>query len=386
MRLSRFNVTGLACCLAGVVALTGARPAFATDVAIEGAQLRIIDNASRADALEVRPSAVGYDIFDDTNDLSAGAGCIALQLHYVSCLGSIVGVAVDAGGGDDIVGLRGVAVPVLVSGGEGSDLIEGGSDNDRLNGGPGEDTILGEAGNDVIAGADGDDMLQGGDGADQITGGPAADIVQGQGDGGDLVAGNDGPDLVEGGAGDDTLRGGTGSDVLVTGSGTDTASTGAGSDQVFGTTADTVACSPGDEVRTGSKAPPAGCARLPRRESTPDIWPPPPDDAGPPNASQTGDAPIDPAALTAQAAFFRLPLPFGVVSGRIMHRGEGRKIQLRIPSDYDQPVRVRIRTYARDGHRLRIFRTNVRAKRWVSVDTGGDFAVVWSARAKCCVR
>jgi hypothetical protein len=386
MRPRRFNVTGLACCLAGVVALAGAAPAFATDVAVEGSQLRIIDNASQADALDVRPSAIGYDVFDDSSDLSAGAGCVELQPHHVSCLGSIVSVTVDAGGGDDSVGLQDVAVPVLVSGGEGSDLIRGGGNDDRLNGGPGEDTIVGGAGNDVVAGADGDDMLQGGDGADQITGGPAADIVQGQGDGGDLLAGNDGPDLVEGGAGDDTLRGGTGSDVLVTGSGTDTANTGAGRDQVFGTPADSVACSSGDQVRTGSKAPPDGCARLPSSESKPDIWPPPPDDAAPPNASQTGDAPIDPTGLTAQAAFFRLPLPTGVFSGRIMHRGEGRKIELRIPSHYDQPVRVRIRTYARDGHRLRTFRANIRAKRWASVDTGGDFTVVWSAKARCCVR
>jgi hypothetical protein len=372
--------------LAGVVALVGAAPAVATDVGVEGAQLRIIDTGSDANALEMRRSAVGYDIFDDLSDLSAGAGCIALNPHYVSCPGSIVSVAVDAGGGDDVVGLQGVEVPVLASGGEGSDLIEGGSNNDRLNGGPGEDTIRGEAGNDEIAGADGDDLLQGGDGADQISGGRAADIVQGQADGGDVLAGNDGPDLIEGGAGDDALSGGPGSDVLVTGSGSDTANTGAGSDQVFGTSADTVACGSGDEVRTGSKEAPAGCASLPRSESKPDIWPPPPADAVAPNPGQTGAAPIDATSLSAQAAFIRLPLPKGLFAGRIMHRGEGRKIMLRVPSEYDQPVRVRIRTYAKDGHQLRTFRTNIRAKRWVDVDTGGDFAVVWSAKGRCCGR
>jgi hypothetical protein len=382
MSARRINVTVLACCLAGVVALAGAAPAIATDVAVEGAVLRIVDNNSEVNALDVGPSAIGYDVFDDSSELDPGAGCVALHPHRVSCLGSIGSVTVDAGGGDDVVGLQGVEVPVLVSGGEGSDLIEGGSNNDRLNGGPGEDTIVGEAGNDVIAGADGDDMLQGGDGADQITGGRAADILQGQADSGDVLVGNDGPDLIEGGAGDDTLKGGTGSDVLVTGSGSDTASTGAGSDQVFGTRADTVGCSSGDEVRTGSKTPPAGCAPLARSESTPDIWPPPPGGAVPPNASQAGDA----TGLTVQAAFVRLPLPKGLFFGRIMHRGAGRTIKLRIPSDYDQPVRVRIRTYARNGHRLRTFRTDVRAKRWVSVDTGGDFAIVWSAKARCCVR
>jgi hypothetical protein len=85
-------VTGLACCLAGVVALGGAPPASVTNVAIEGSQLRITDNVSQADALDAQPSAVGYDVFDDSSDLSAGAGCVEVQPHHVSCLGSVLSV------------------------------------------------------------------------------------------------------------------------------------------------------------------------------------------------------------------------------------------------------------------------------------------------------
>ncbi|MDX6683369.1 MAG: hypothetical protein QOG94_3408 [Solirubrobacteraceae bacterium] len=386
MSANRLHSTALGCLIAGTVALAGAAPALATDVTVAGTQLQIIDRSSEANGLEVRPLALGYDVFDDLTDLTAGAGCVPATPHHVSCSGSIAGVAVAAGGGDDVVGLPIVAVPVTVSGGEGSDLIVGGAGDDHLDGGAGEDTIVGGAGNDTITGAGGDDALQGNGGADEIAGGADADIVQGQAGSGDKLAGDGGRDLVEGGAGDDALSGGTGSDVLVTGSGTDSADTGAGRDQVFGTASDAVGCSSTDEVRTGPGAPPDGCGRLPRGETRPDIWPPPPDDVQVPSAARTGTAPIDASAMNAQAATISLPLPQGVFAGRIMHHGDARKIMLRVASDYDMPVRVRIRTFARDGHSLRTFRVNVRAKRWVSVDTGGAYADVWSARARCCVR
>ena len=387
MSSNSFHAAGIACCLAVVVALAGATPALATDVVVDGAQLQIVDRASEANGLEVRAIALGYDVFDDLTDLAAGSGCIPLSSHHVSCSGSIESVAVVAGGGDDVVSLHALALPLFVSGGDGSDLIEGGSADDRLDGGPGEDTILGDAGGDVITGAGGDDVLQGDDGADQISGGSDADIVQGQAGSGDTLAGDAGPDLVEGGSGDDALSGGAGADVLVTGSGTDSANPGAGSDQVFGTPTDNVSCGSSDEVRTANGgAPPAGCARLPRSESTPDIWPPPPDELAAPNPAQAGAAPIDAPGMSARAAFTRLPLPRGIYTGRIMHHGDARKIKLQIASDYDMPVRVRIRTYDRRGRSLRTFRVSIRAKRWVDIDTGGGFADVWSAKARCCVR
>jgi Ca2+-binding RTX toxin-like protein len=386
MSANRLHRAGLACCLAGVVALAGAAPAAATDVAVDAGQLRIVDKGSEANGLEVRPVGVGYDIFDDLTNLTAGAGCVPLSAHHVSCSGAIAGVGVAGGGGDDVIALPRVAVPVIVSGGDGSDLIEGGTGDDVLVGGAGEDTVLGDGGDDVIEGSEGDDVLQGDDGADRIAGGPDADIVQGQAGSGDALAGGAGPDLVEGGSGNDALSGGTGSDVLVTGSGTDTANPGGGSDQVFGTPSDSVSCGASDEVQTGAGAPPVGCARLPRNEPKPDIWPPPPDGTVAPSPSRAGAVPIDAPSLTAQAAYLTLPQPRGIFTGRVMHQGNARKITLRIPSDFDMPVRVRVRTYASNGRTLRTFRVNIRAKRWVTIDSGGPLADVRSAKVRCCVR
>jgi hypothetical protein len=386
MKANRLHAAGLACCLTGVVVLAAATPALATDVAVEGAQLRVVDTSSAANALEVSPGPLGYAIVDDLAELTAGAGCAAIDAHHVTCPGTFGTVVVAAGGGDDVLTLQALAIAAIVSGGEGSDLIEGGSGDDRLDGGPGEDTIVGSAGTDEISGGGGDDMLQGGDGGDRIAGGIGADIVQGQAGSADVLSGGDGRDLVEGGAGNDTLAGGAGADVLVTGSGTDTAHPGPGDDQVFATSTDTVTCGPGDEAGTAGNAAPRSCAKLARDESKPDVWPPPPSGAAVPDDHQAGTAPIDASGLTVQAAYYRLPLPRGLYRAQIMHHGNARKLKLRVPSDYDQPVRVRIRTYGRDGRRLQTIRANIRAKRWVSIDIQANFDAIWSARARCCVR
>jgi hypothetical protein len=191
---------------------------------------------------------------------------------------------------------------------------------------------------------------------------------------------------VEGGAGNDKMTGGSGADVLVTGSGTDKVDPGAGKDQVFGTPADSVACGSSDQVSQGTEAPPDGCKRLPKTESEPDIWPPPPDNLRPPDPSLTGDAPINAIGLNARAALLRLPMPTAVVDGEVMRKGEARQIKLRIPSKRDMPVRVKIWVYARDGSMLRAFRRDVRAKRWFSIDTGDALTAAWSATVKCCVK
>lgn len=59
---------------------------------------------------------------------------------------------------------------------------------------------------------------------------------------------------------------------------------------------------------------------------------------------------------------------------------------LRIPSDHDLAVRVRVRTYTRGGRRVDTFYADIRAKRWETIPARGRADVVWSARARCCVR
>ena len=52
--------------------------------------------------------------------LTAGAGCLQLEPHYVNCPGPISVIGVGSGGGDDVVDLTAVALPGFVLGGEGS--------------------------------------------------------------------------------------------------------------------------------------------------------------------------------------------------------------------------------------------------------------------------
>lgn len=383
------RAAGAAGCLATFLALAAATPALATDVAIVGGELHIADSNAQPNALEILPSAIGYDIVDDLTDLTPGAGCAALGPHRVSCLGGVARIRVASGGGDDVVVLSQVGVPVIAGGGEGSDLLEGGINGDHLSGGSGQDTLNGGAGDDELIGSGGDDVLQGGGGSDRLSGGDDADIIQGEAGSGDVLSGNDGPDLLEGGAGDDALRGGAGSDVLVTGSGTDTATTGSGQDQVFGTSSDTVTCNPGDEVRTGDGRPPPGCDKLPSGETKPDVWPPPPEDATgatPLPTPPAGAAPIADFGMVVQAARVRVTPPKGVFRGRVLHHGNARTIMLQVPSKWDMPIRVRVRTYARDGRVLRTFVKNIRAKRWYPVRNPGAFGAAWSAKARCCVQ
>src|SRR5688572_11594838 len=109
---------GLACSLTCIIALASAAPAFATGVSIEGDGLRIIDIAAEPNSLEVYASPASYDVFDDGAELVAGAGCIAIDPHHVACAPAAVRkLAIDAGGGDDVVLLAGLPVPVAAVGG-----------------------------------------------------------------------------------------------------------------------------------------------------------------------------------------------------------------------------------------------------------------------------
>jgi hypothetical protein len=274
----------------------------------------------------------------------------------------------------------------VLLGGDGSDLLQGGPADDVIDGGPGQDTVLGNGGSDQISGGEGDDALRGEDGADKITGGQGADIVQGQAGGGDDLAGNEGTDLVVGGAGNDKMAGGSGADVLITGSGTDKVNPGSGSDQVFGTTTDDINCNSGDKVSQSSGAAADDCGQLPRNEPEPDIWPKPPKHLRAPDPALSGDAPIDDPAIGARAAILRQPVPKALVDGKVMHQGEARKITMRIPAKYNQPIRVRVWVYDRNDNELVSFRKDTRSKEWVDIRTDGTVAGAWSAKVKCCVK
>ncbi|HEX6390586.1 MAG TPA: calcium-binding protein [Solirubrobacteraceae bacterium] len=273
------------------LALTGASTAGATTVAVDGTTLRIVDPDGAANTLQVSAPSLDrpqYSVEDALTRLAAGAGCQAVRVHLVQCDATgIAAVAVDASGGDDLIVLRALAVPVTATGGAGDDLLEGGGASDDLSGGAGVDTALGGAGNDRLAGGAGDDLLEGGGGADELAGDAGNDVLRGQDDSHDRLLGGDDADLVDGGRGDDALRGGAGADVLIADRGTDTASTQSGDDRVFANATTDVSCgNRRDQVRQAAGAPPPGCSDLPEDARKPVLWPPPaPDEQEPPQAA-----------------------------------------------------------------------------------------------------
>ena len=107
---------------------------------------------------------------------------------------------VDGFGGDDILDLSlFAALPTVINGGAGNDLIFGSTQSDVINGGTGNDTINGGAGNDTLSGNEGNDTLDGDAGADVMLGGDGSDLF--------IWDPGDGSDLIEGGGGEsDILR------------------------------------------------------------------------------------------------------------------------------------------------------------------------------------
>lgn len=71
-------------------------------------------------------------------------------------LGTVLGDALDALGGDDIVQANGG--DDTVTGGAGADVLQGNEGNDILFGGPGDDTLFGGSGADTLRGGPGNDL------------------------------------------------------------------------------------------------------------------------------------------------------------------------------------------------------------------------------------
>ena len=154
------------------------------------------------------------------------------------------------GGGNDFLDLTAHGVngidygkDVVVSGGDGDDVVLGGAGKDTIDGDAGNDLIFGYRGADTIRGGLGDDIIYGDDlgfngigGDDLLYGGAGNDILYG-GARTDRLEGGDGDDQLYGGLGGDNLLGGTGNDILygddVGTSGNDKLDGESGNDQIF---------------------------------------------------------------------------------------------------------------------------------------------------------
>ncbi|HEY7456232.1 MAG TPA: hypothetical protein VH703_03065 [Solirubrobacterales bacterium] len=111
----------------------------------------------------------------------------ANDYELVCAAPAIAGFEVNAGGGDDRVGVaKDVAVPVTMRAGAGDDVLVGGAAADKLIGGNGADKLIGWRGADQLYGGPGPDLLIGGPGADLLNGGPGVDTAAG-GPGADVV-------------------------------------------------------------------------------------------------------------------------------------------------------------------------------------------------------
>jgi large repetitive protein len=95
---------------------------------------------------------------------------------------------------------------VVLTGGDGDDLLIGTPFDDIIEGRNGDDVLLGRGGNDTIDGGRGDDRLDGGRGNDRLTGSEGRDLLRG-GTGRDVFFTRDGErDTVLGGPGRDRAR------------------------------------------------------------------------------------------------------------------------------------------------------------------------------------
>jgi len=175
---------------------------------------------------------------------------------------SLSTVAVNGMGlGDTITVDPGVSIPVIVTGGSGSDSITGGSGNDTLTGGNQSDTLNGGNGNDLLDGSSSADVMSGGAGIDKVdysnringvrvsldTLNNATDGETGEADnvmndiedisgggGNDSLFGSNLDNEIGGGSGNDSIFGDLGNDELFGGKGADTVNGSGGNDIVDG--------------------------------------------------------------------------------------------------------------------------------------------------------
>jgi hemolysin type calcium-binding protein len=309
--------------------------AAAAEVSVAGGELRIADPAGEDNVIDVVPSGPSYEVYDDRAPLTAGEGCVMVELKRVACFAVVDRISADGGAGDDLLGFVGLTVPVQATGGTGDDLLEGGDEAAVLSGGEGVDSLVGGADVDRLDGDAGDDLLLGGGEADTMSGADGDDIVNGQGGSGDIALGGTGQDLLRGGPGSDHLEGGSGDDLLIGGAGVDEIGTGLGEDVVLGSdgSKDAVDCRSGDRVRGDAKDLPEECGQLPKSARPPLRWPP-----RQAAVRMSSITPPDPSI----EAWLRL-------------RRDAHRYTIRAKASEDYALRVQICTYDAGKHLLRRF-------------------------------
>ena len=158
-------------------------PAQAAQISVTNGVLSIRDSAGEFNLVDLIPRGMNtYHVVDRGTPPAAGPGCAPFDQVSVLCH-FVTSVDVDAGPGDDLIGLQEVSVPVNVAGGAGADLLEGGRSNAVIAGGDGLDAVIGGAGRDELSGGGGDDRISGGGADDKLAGQAGDDILDDLGGG-----------------------------------------------------------------------------------------------------------------------------------------------------------------------------------------------------------
>ena len=123
------------------------------------------------------------------DSLRVQASFLAGKSHSVQfALDQVYQIEVYGGAGRDMLNASKLSTPVMIDGGEGSDLIWGGRGDDLLVGGSGHDLIWGGDGADILLGGGGNDLLWGDGGHNLLIGGDGLDLLFG-GQMGDILVG-----------------------------------------------------------------------------------------------------------------------------------------------------------------------------------------------------
>lgn len=340
--------------------LSGTTTAMAAEVAVVDQRLVFRGTGDVDDIVDVQPKGLSYEVYDARDEVTAGPGCVSLTRRLVYCRSFVLGIDVEGGAGDDLIGLWDVPVPVRARGGDGDDLLETGRGPDKLEGGDGNDALVGGPAEDTLVGAAGGDSLAGGDSADSLQSGSGYDVAGGGGGNHDVILGGPDGDLLRGGPGGDRLEGDEGEDALIGGAGADELNGGPAADQIFGVDGrrDTVRCEGRDRVRGGRRER-RSCTPLAPKTSAPSEWPPRPPSA---DSSQVRHEPE--------------------VEAWPRRKGDARRTTVWVKTAYHANVRVKVRTFDKSGRLLERFRKVVHTRTPDTFKLPRPGRMAWEVRAR----
>ena len=177
LSLRKLGLAAGAAALLSSATASGALAANPIVVSMSGDIITVTDPTGVTQAESITTAGGGFRIkeLNSSNVLQAGPG-ITVAVAYsstdwvvVPTSGTVLGVSVGGGNGDDLVGAQGVTnVPVALFGEAGNDYLVGSPKADTIIGGLGSDQVIGGAGNDYLAGGEGSDNIKGDNGDDTI--------------------------------------------------------------------------------------------------------------------------------------------------------------------------------------------------------------------------